>query len=109
MLYRPGAPMLVYSKVNEKDAARIVESIGKDRIYRNKLLCRIDKWDFLTSKVEFGQGYAELPHWDEIPFFKGQQKVVLRHAGLIDPEEILDYIAVGGYNALARVLSTVER
>ncbi len=108
MLYRPGAPMLVYSKVNEKDAARIVESIGKDRIYRNKLLCRIDRWDFLTSTVEFGQGYEELPHWDEIPFFKGQQKVVLRHAGLIDPEEILDYIAVGGYHALARVLSTVE-
>ncbi len=100
--------MLVYSKVNEKDAVRIVGSIGKGRIYRNKLLCRIDRWDFLTSKVEFGQGYEELPHWDEIPFFKGQQKVVLRHAGLIDPEEILDYIAVGGYNALARVLSTVE-
>ena len=108
MLYRPGVPMLVYSKVNEKDAVRIVGSIGKGRIYRNKLLCRIDRWDFLTSKVEFGQGYEELPHWDEIPFFKGQQKVVLRHAGLIDPEEILDYIAVGGYNALARVLSTVE-
>ena len=105
MLYRPGVPMLVYSKVNEKDAARIVESIVKGRICRSKLLCRIDRWDFLTSKVEFGKGYEDVPHWDEIPFFKGQQKVVLRHAGLIDPEEIRDYIAVGGYNALAKVLA----
>ena len=108
MLYRPGKPMLVYRKVNEKDARRIIESIEKDTICRNKLLCRIDRWDFLTSKVEFGKGYEDVPHWDEIPFFKGQAKVVLRHAGLIDPEEILDYIAVGGYNALARVLSGIE-
>jgi len=33
---------------------------------------------------------------------------VLRHAGLIDPEEILDYIAVGGYRAFAKVLSGIE-
>ena len=105
MLYRPGVPMLVYSKVNEKDAVRIVESIVKDRLCRSKLLCRIDRWDFLTSSVEFGKGYEDIPHWDEIPFFKGQQKVVLRHAGLIDPEEIRDYIAVGGYSALAKVLA----
>lgn len=108
MLYQPGKPMLVYSKVNEKDAKHIIENLGKETICRNKLLCRIDEWDFLTSKVEFGKQYEDIPHWDEIPFFKGQQKVVLRHAGLIDPEEILDYIAVGGYNALVRVLTGFE-
>ncbi|MFA7492073.1 MAG: FAD-dependent oxidoreductase [Proteiniphilum sp.] len=108
MLYQPGKPMLVYSKVNEKDAKQIVASLGKDTICRDKLLCRIDEWDFLTSRVEFGKAYENIPHWDEIPFFKGQQKVVLRHAGLIDPEEILDYIAVGGYNALVKVLAGFE-
>lgn len=108
MLYQPGKPMLVYSKVNEKDAKQIVASLGKDTICRDKLLCRIDEWDFLTSRVEFGKAYEDIPHWDEIPFFKGQQKVVLRHAGLIDPEEILDYIAVGGYNALVKVLTGFE-
>ena len=108
MLYQPGKPMLVYSKVAEKDVRHIIESLGKDTICRNKLLCRIEQWDFLTSEVEFGKGYQDIPHWDEIPFFKGQQKVVLRHAGLIDPEDILDYIAVGGYNALAKVLAGFE-
>lgn len=108
MLYQPGKPMLVYSKVNEKDVKHIIESLGKDTICRNKLLCRIDEWDFLTSEVKFGKGYQDIPHWDEIPFFKGQQKVVLRHAGLIDPEDILDYIAVGGYNALVKVLAGFE-
>jgi len=74
MLYQPGKPMLVYRKVNEKDVSHIIESIEKDNIYRNKLLCRIDQWDFLTAKVEFGKGYEDVPHWDEIPFLKGRRK-----------------------------------
>ena len=36
------------------------------------------------------------------------KKIVLRHAGLIDPESILDYIAVGGYKALAKALTTMQ-
>ncbi len=104
MLYQPDKPLLVYSRVEGKDVKRIMDNLQKKKLYRNKLLCRIDEWDFLTSQVEFGKGYEDVPHWDEVPFFKGQKKVVLRHAGLIDPEEILDYIAVGGYNALVKTI-----
>ncbi len=107
-LYQPGKPMLVYSKVDEKDALRIVEGLQKGKIYPKKILCRIDEWDFHTSKVVFGKGYDDIPHWDEIPFFKGQKKIVLRDAGLIDPEEILDYIAVGGYQAFCKVLDGMQ-
>ncbi|VBB45808.1 conserved hypothetical protein [uncultured Paludibacter sp.] len=108
MLYQPQKPILVYSKVDEKDAKRIFENLIKGKIHKNKLLCKIDDWDFLTSKAEFGKGYEEIPHWDEIPFFKGQKKVVLRHAGLIDPEDILDYIAVGGYKAFTKSLTELQ-
>ena len=107
-LYQPGKPLLVYSKVDEKDAIRIVEGLQKGKVYMKKILCRIDEWDFYTSNVMFGKGYGEIPHWDEIPFFKGQKKIVLRDAGLIDPEKILDYIAVGGYQALAKVLGGMQ-
>ena len=103
-VYQPGKPMLVYSKVTEKDAFRIVDGLIKGKIYPKNILCRIEEWDFQETKVEFGKGYPDIPHWDEIPFFKGQKKIVLRHAGIIDPEEILDYIAVGGYNALRKTL-----
>ncbi len=103
-VYQPGKPMLVYSKVDEKDAVHIAEGLMKGKIYRKKILCRIDEWDFHTSKINFGKGYEDIPHWDEIPFFKGQKKIVLRDAGLIDPESILDYLAVGGYKALAKAI-----
>ena len=48
--------------------------------------------------------YAAVPSWDEVPFFKGQKKVVLRNCGLINPDDIEEYIAIGGYQALRKVL-----
>ena len=42
---------------------------------------------------------------DDIPFYKRQMKVVLEHCGFIDPEEISEYVAVGGYRALTRAVN----
>ncbi|MCC6861810.1 MAG: NADH-quinone oxidoreductase subunit L [Bryobacterales bacterium] len=36
------------------------------------------------------------------PFFIKQKKIVLGNSGRVDPEKIMDYIAAGGYQALAR-------
>ncbi len=43
----------------------------------------------------------------ELPFFTKQEKVVLRDAGHMDPEDIQEYIACGGYLALEKVLKTM--
>ena len=43
----------------------------------------------------------------ELPFFKKQEKVVLKNAGHIDPEDITDYMARGGYLALEKALKTM--
>jgi NADH:ubiquinone oxidoreductase subunit F (NADH-binding)/Pyruvate/2-oxoacid:ferredoxin oxidoreductase delta subunit/(2Fe-2S) ferredoxin len=40
-----------------------------------------------------------------IPFYRKQLRIVLSHCGLIDPESIDDYLAVGGYVALEKVLA----
>ena len=51
---------------------------------------------------------GELPESKEIPFFSRQLKVVLANCGRIDPEDIEEYIAVGGYEALSRVLTEMS-
>lgn len=43
----------------------------------------------------------------DLPFFKKQEKVVLKMAGHLDPENIQEYIAAGGYLALEKVLKTM--
>ncbi len=107
-IYIPGKPLIMLSKVSSKDAASIVESVAKGNAPLKKAMCRIESWDFLTSKVEYGKGYEQVPAWDEVPFFKGQKKMVLRDAGLINPDEIEEYIAIGGYQALFKALKEMN-
>ncbi len=44
----------------------------------------------------------------ELPFFTKQQKVVLKDAGHMDPEDIAEYMTHGGYLALEKVLKTMK-
>ncbi len=48
-----------------------------------------------------------IPRMSDIPFFADQMLVALRNRGMIDPERIDDYIARGGYRALAKVLTSM--
>jgi NADP-reducing hydrogenase subunit HndC len=42
---------------------------------------------------------------DETAFYKKQRRVALRNCGVIDPEDIDEYIAVDGYQALGKALT----
>ncbi len=48
-----------------------------------------------------------IPKMMDIPFFGDQLLVALRNRGLIDPENIEEYIARDGYSALAKVLASM--
>ena len=41
----------------------------------------------------------------QLPFFTKQKKVVLRHSGHTDPENLAEYVANGGYQALMKCLT----
>ena len=41
----------------------------------------------------------------DIPFYKHQERLVFGGNGSIDPKSIDDYLAIGGYAALAKALS----
>jgi NADH-quinone oxidoreductase subunit F len=70
-----------------------------------------DKLDRLFSEhVEGGRPVTEWLLWSddgsgsEQAYYTQQTRIVLRNCGIIDPESIEDYLAVGGYQALAQVL-----
>ena len=48
-----------------------------------------------------------IPKMSDIPFFKDQRLIALRNRGIIDPDNIDEYIANDGYKALAKVLGTM--
>ena len=104
-VWLPGRPLLILRRVQPDHVDGIIDAISHDRLPPADLvLCKIEEWDHLTGNVRYGTGYADVPNWDEVPFFAGQLKIVLRNCGLISPDDIEEYIAVGGYQALYKVL-----
>ena len=100
----PGFPLVLLRRVHAHDAGRVLEGIAARVMPPDLIFCKIEEWDHITTRLSYGQAWPEIPHWNEIPFFRGQKKIVLRNCGLIDPEDIEEYIAVGGYQALYKVL-----
>jgi len=49
---------------------------------------------------------SPIPELHSIPFFKDQRLIAMRNRGMIDPDNIEEYIARDGYKALAKVLTS---
>ena len=82
-----------YSMVKKEDVAEIVsEHLLKGRVVTRLLYQETVKEEEVIPLVETG-------------FYKKQKRVALRNCGVINPENIDEYIAVDGYQALAKVLT----
>ncbi|MDI6709217.1 MAG: NADH-quinone oxidoreductase subunit NuoF [Bacillota bacterium] len=86
----------LYGGVRPYDAAKLVDLTVRRRQLIEHLACR---------HPETGRPVGST---SELPFYQRQTRLVLRRCGLIDPTSIEDYIAEGGYRALARVLETMS-
>jgi len=106
----PGKPLVILHKVQKEEVDLIVEKVAKGELPEEKVLCKIEEWDHLTldKPLYYGRGYKNIPLWNEISYFKPQKKVVLRNAGIINPEDIEEYIAVGGYSAAYKALTEMS-
>ena len=103
-VWLPGRPLVILRRVQSNHVDDILDDLAMGQIPHEMALCKIEEWDHLTADVKYGHGYADIPSWHEVPFFKGQKKIVLRNCGLINPDDIEEYIAVGGYLSLYKVL-----
>lgn len=84
-----------YQKVKPADAKDIVQQT----IVKDKAVERL-----LYRDPQTGDPYL---NENEIPFYKLQERVVLQNIGKIDPTDIRDTIACGGYQALAKALTSM--
>jgi NADH-quinone oxidoreductase subunit F len=104
-IWVPGHPLLILHRVQPNHVDEILNGLGHGKLPPPELLlCKIEEWDHVTGRIKYGTGYPEVPNWNEVPFFDGQVKLVLRNCGLINPDDVEEYIAIGGYQALYKVL-----
>jgi NADH-quinone oxidoreductase subunit F len=100
----PWTPLVILHRVQSSDVPRILDDLATGTITEDLALCKIEEWDHLTARIHYGEGLPKIPLWNAVPFFKPQKKIVLRNCGLINPDDIEEYIAIGGYQALYKVL-----
>ncbi|MFZ5433042.1 MAG: NADH-ubiquinone oxidoreductase-F iron-sulfur binding region domain-containing protein [Calditrichota bacterium] len=93
VLYPDG---IFYQKVRPADAKLIVDQTIKGGKIVNKLLYKdpITKQSVIYEK--------------DIPFYKKQMRLLLGNNNYMDPTSIHDYILLGGYQAAAKALSTMQ-
>jgi len=103
-VWLPGKPLVILHRVQARDASRILDELVAGSIPTDLALCRIDEWDHVTSSVKYGIGFSDIPNWQDVPFFQGQKRIVMRNCGIINPSDIEEYFAVGGYQALYKAL-----
>ena len=85
---------IFYQKVAPEDVTEIIE----EHLIKGRYVTRL-----LYERPASGE---QIPFYNEINFFRKQQRIALRNVGLINPEVIEEYIAQDGYLALGKVLST---
>lgn len=84
-----------YAAAHVDDVEEIVEKHLKNGEIVERLLCK----DIDGSMVK---------SLDELNFYKKQHRIVLKNCGLIDPENIDEYLAFDGYKALEKVLTSMS-
>jgi NADH:ubiquinone oxidoreductase subunit F (NADH-binding)/(2Fe-2S) ferredoxin/Pyruvate/2-oxoacid:ferredoxin oxidoreductase delta subunit len=86
---------ILYYQVHAADVPELVE----ETLVKGRVVERLAYEEPETHKA--------IPRYDEIPFYGKQMRVVLRNCGLINPQNIEEYIAVGGYQALGKALASM--
>lgn len=86
-----------YSKVTSKDVEEIVE----EHIINGKVVDRLAYFKSLDD-------YA-VSSLNKAGFYKRQMRIALKNCGLIDPENINEYLATDGYKALEKVLGKLSQ
>ncbi|MCK4863162.1 MAG: NAD(P)H-dependent oxidoreductase subunit E, partial [Dehalococcoidales bacterium] len=81
-----------YTHVEADDAADIVASHLRD----GKPVERLYYHDPVTGEA--------IPKYSDIKFYEGQERIILRNCGHINPERIGDYLDRGGYQSLRKAL-----
>ena len=92
IVYPEGA---FYSMVQIEDVKEIVE----EHILKGRIVKR------LLYQETVSEDSDNIKSLNEVDFYKKQMRIALRNCGVINPEVIEEYIAVDGYQALAKVLT----
>jgi NADH-quinone oxidoreductase subunit F len=98
----PGRPRISYSNVAAKDVGPILAAFfEKHEIPKVHLAGHFGEED---GRLKTGDG-SDVPRFFDLPMLKPQVRIVLRNCGIIDPDDLDQYLARDGYRGFEKCLT----
>lgn len=89
----PGGPPIVYGWMTSDRVPELIEALRRREFSLEGML-----------GVRADEEWQGIPPLAQHPFMRRQHRLLFAHAGVIDPESLEDYVAVGGYQAFVKAL-----
>ncbi|MGE5473573.1 MAG: NADH-quinone oxidoreductase subunit NuoF [Ignavibacteriales bacterium] len=94
-IYEPGKEKVTYVKMTPEKARKVIE----DHLVRGTIC------NDCTVGGKEAENIEELKSINDAYYFKKQLRIALKNCGIIDPENIDEYLAMDGYKAIEKVLN----
>jgi len=114
-ILEPGKPRIFYKEMTPEKAREILSGMKNNSINTDWILAREDAEEFLVGdEVKKHDAFnapaetADIPSCKDLDFYNKQLKLALHNCGYIDPGNISEYIARGGYSALFKALHEMQ-
>ncbi len=112
-IIKPGGPRIAYQIITPAKVAALIDRaivgdepgrMNGDPVKDIVPLCVYghEAWDAATARV------GDIPLAKELPFYAVQQRILMRDFGYLNPRNIYDYIARGGYSSLVKAFFDME-
>jgi len=92
----PGKTRLSFSRITEEKVNALLEAIFNGEVPANHVL--------MQYRSDLDDPWENVIFQDQHPFFAPQLRLVLANCGVIDPGNINEYISLGGYSSLSKIL-----
>ena len=110
-ILQPGWPRISYGEMTPERGRELIAALARGEFKKEWALAKIEQEEYLVEDRVWRypqdsppKELEELPTYEQLPFYEKQRKIAMRNCGFIDPENIEEYIARGGYRTLYRVL-----
>jgi len=111
----PGSPRVTFTQLDQSRTETIFYDLAKGKLDMGAAAWRTDRDNLLVLDEEkimvngaLDNDIKAITRYEDVPFFSKQLKIALRNCGYINPEDIQEYVARGGYHSLYKALSAMS-
>ncbi len=107
----PGKPRVTYDNMDLDKLQKILDEhlVGGQPVKELAMAQLADELsECVDGRLSIADKYEGIPEYQDLPFFSKQTRIVLRNCGVVNPEDIKEYVSRGGYKSAFKMLQEMQ-